>query len=295
VIGFLNIVDGTEAGVELKQSRGGGLRCNCVARNGEEGLEVEDGKQHEIRANLVTRNAEEGMEIEGTNRSVVAGNTVRENGRDGIELERAARNQVTGNAVVANGSIGSRDSGIEVERSERNLIDGNTIRDNADGLTDLARLPGGQRPLTGSDADPGRPRVVRVEASARDVWKDALELVSAGLIRPESVPPVHDVDASDFGARNSARTAFDEPDRVWIVPSSPATASATMRTASSTSSAARRATTATPATTCRSPDGQRHPHYTLTRRTRGRYKPVPAAPPWPTTRSKGRANAASRP
>ena len=143
VIGFLNIVDGTEAGVELKQSSGGGLHCNCVARNGEEGLEVQDGKQHEIRANLVTRNAEEGMEIEGTNRSVVAGNTVRENGRDGIELERAARNQVTGNAVVANGSIGSRDSGIEVERSERNLIDGNTIRDNADGLTDLIRCKSG--------------------------------------------------------------------------------------------------------------------------------------------------------
>ena len=46
--------------------------------------------------------------------------------------------RVTGNRIFGNGTMRARDSGIALLEARRTFVAGNRIRDNADGLLDLA-------------------------------------------------------------------------------------------------------------------------------------------------------------
>ena len=114
-IRFLNVVGGAGTGVALSDTRGACLTCSCVTRNGGAGVEVEGSLAGALADNALLRNA-----------------------RDGLDLRHAGGTQVTGNRVFANGTVAGRDSGIALLQTDRSLVARNRIRDNADGLVDLA-------------------------------------------------------------------------------------------------------------------------------------------------------------
>ena len=59
-IRWLNIVDG-DVGVEVNDSRGSVVTCNCIAGNDDEGVEIDDAKSNEVTRNLITENGEDGV------------------------------------------------------------------------------------------------------------------------------------------------------------------------------------------------------------------------------------------
>src|SRR5207253_2882890 len=75
---------------------------------------------------------------EGSLAGALADNALLRNARDGLDLRHAGGTQVTGNRVFANGTVAGRDSGIALLQTDRSLVARNRIRDNADGLVDLA-------------------------------------------------------------------------------------------------------------------------------------------------------------
>ncbi len=155
VIRYLNVVDGSSAGVELKDALTSTIHCNCIARN-TEGVELHGGERHEVSQNLVARNHDDGIRLRSgasaARSNLVRQNRVEENGGDGVDLVNADLNQVLRNLVTGNGTT-SDDSGIEVENSDQNTIDANTINGNADGLTGMIRCQSG-RGNTGSNVTP---------------------------------------------------------------------------------------------------------------------------------------------
>jgi parallel beta-helix repeat protein len=129
-IRYLNIVDGSGDGLQLREVEAGRATCNCLGRNAAGGLTVVAGRRNELRGNLVTANAGPGIRLRDAAENVVAGNAVRGNRDDGIALVGAHGNELARNTVEDNAA-----DGIELDYADRNVLRENQVHGNGkDGL-----------------------------------------------------------------------------------------------------------------------------------------------------------------